>query len=104
MTLLDFVKLLLSYKKWLITLPIIVAGLVFALTAEQPKTYVSQALLYTGIVPTSDGTVNVQARVDVFAVNSAFDNIQFIILSRHVLEETSLHLIARHLTRKKVIP
>jgi len=104
MTLLDFVKLLLSYKKWLITLPIIVAGLVFALTAEQPKTYVSQALLYTGIVPTSDGTVNVQARVDVFAVNSAFDNIQIIILSRQVLEETSLHLIARHLTRKKENP
>jgi len=104
MTLLDFVKLLLSYKKWLLTLPFVVAGAVLVLTLSQPKTYVSQALLYTGIVPTSDGTVNVQARVDVFAVNNAIDNIQTIITSRQVLEEASLHVIARHLSRSKANP
>jgi|GEM_PF-2493226 len=100
MTLIDFVKLLLSYRKWLLTLPFVVATVVFLLTISQPKTYLSQALLYTGVVPVSDGTVNVQARVDVFAVNNAIDNIQTIMTSRQVLEETSLHVIARHLFRR----
>ncbi len=101
MTLLDFIKLLLTYKKWLIILPLVVASLVFALTMRQPKEYTSQALLYTGVVPTSDGTMNVQARVDVFAVNNAIDNIQTILTSRQVLQEVSYRMIARHLFRIK---
>jgi uncharacterized protein involved in exopolysaccharide biosynthesis len=104
MTLFDFIKILLTYKRWLIILPLVAALSIFALTLNQKKDYTSQALLYTGIVPASDGTVNVQARVDVFAVNNAFDNIQTIITSRQVLEETNLHLIARHLMRKKNKP
>lgn len=104
MTLFDFIKLLMAYKRWLIILPLVVAIAVFALTLNQKKDYTSQALLYTGIVPASDGTVNVQARVDVFAVNNAFDNIQTIITSRQVLEETNLHLLARHLIRRKNKP
>lgn len=104
MTLFDFLKLLMAYKRWLIILPLVVALAVFALTLNQKKDYTSQALLYTGIVPASDGTVNVQARVDVFAVNNAFDNIQTIITSRQVLEETNLHLLARHLMRRKNKP
>jgi uncharacterized protein involved in exopolysaccharide biosynthesis len=97
MKLLDFIKLLLSYKKWLLIVPILVAALVLFLTIKQPRIYVSEALLYTGIVPTSDGTINVQARVDVYAVNNAIDNIQTIILSRQVLHEVSLRLMARHI-------
>lgn len=96
MKLLDFIKLLLSYKKWLLIAPFVVATMVFFLTIKQPRVYTSEALLYTGIVPTSDGTMNVQARVDVYAVNNAIDNIQTIILSRQVLQEVSLRLIARH--------
>lgn len=97
MKLLDFIKLLLPYKKWLLIVPILVAALVLFLTIKQPRIYVSEALLYTGIVPTSDGTINVQARVDVYAVNNAIDNIQTIILSRQVLHEVSLRLMARHI-------
>jgi len=104
MTLLDFIRLLLLYKKWLITLPIVVAVVVFAFTIQQPKEYTSRALLYTGVVPTSDGALNVQARVDVFAVNNAIDNIQTILQSRQVLEEVSLRIISRHLIRKKTTP
>ncbi|HTH57268.1 MAG TPA: Wzz/FepE/Etk N-terminal domain-containing protein [Cyclobacteriaceae bacterium] len=104
MTLLDFIKLLISYKKWLLTLPIIVAASVFVLTMRQPKEYTSQALLYTGVVPTSDETVNVQARVDVFAVNNAIDNIQTILTSRQVLQEVSHRMIARHLIRLRTNP
>jgi uncharacterized protein involved in exopolysaccharide biosynthesis len=104
MTLFDFIKVVLNYKKWLIILPLVAAVAVFVLTLNRPKDYTSQALLYTGIVPASDGTVNVQQRVDVFAVNNAFDNIQTIITSRQVLAETNLHLIARHLIRRKSDP
>jgi uncharacterized protein involved in exopolysaccharide biosynthesis len=104
MKLLDFIKLLLTYKKWLLTAPVVVAVLVFVLTRQQPRIYTSEALLYTGIVPTSDGTINVQARVDVYAVNNAIDNIQTIILSRQVLQEVSLRLIARHVIQARTNP
>jgi len=100
MTLLDFFKLILSNKKWIFGLPLAVAIAVFALTLNSPKEYVSEGMLYTGVVPTSDGTVGGPVRVDVFAVNNAIDNIQTIILSRQVLEETSLHMLARHLAKR----
>lgn len=99
MTLLDFIHILLRHKRWLLIAPVIVAALVFILTRQQPKQYTSRALLYTGVVPTSDGTVNVQARVDVFAVNNAIDNIQTILQSRQVLEEVGIRLMAAHLSR-----
>lgn len=96
MSLLDFLKLLLQYRKWLLTLPLAVALAVFFLTSRQPQIFKSQMLLHTGIVKSSDGALDNAARIDVYAVNNAFDNLQTIITSRQVMEETGLRLLASH--------
>lgn len=101
MSLLDFIRILLQYKKWLLTLPLGVAVAVFFLTSRQPKIFKSQMLIHTGIVKSSDGALDNTARIDVYAVNNAFDNLQTIITSRQVLEETGLRLMASHWYRNQ---
>lgn len=104
MSLLDFIRLLNHYKKVLIVLPVAVAIAMYFFASSRPQLYKSQMLIHTGIVPSGDGANENTARVDVYAVNNAFDNLQTIIFSRQVMEETGLRLMAAHLNLFKTNP
>ncbi len=88
----------------LIVVPIILAALVVILTQGQPKTYVSKTRIYTGLASGYSIESQENMRLDFFGVNNAFDNLINIIKSRSTVEETSLALMAQHLSREEADP
>ncbi len=97
MTLLTFIRLFIKRLPWLIFFPSILAGLVFYLTKDMPKEYVSSTVVYTGIASGYNITATGESRVDYFAVNNAFDNLIATVRSRETLEEVGLRLLTQHL-------
>lgn len=81
----------------LIALPIILAILVFYLTKDQPKEYVSSTRVYTGITTGSSIVSLESSKVDLFATRTAFDNLLNVINSRSTIEDAGLRLLATHL-------
>ena len=100
MTLLTFIRLFVKRLPWLIFFPAILAGLVFYLTKDMPKEYVSSTVVYTGIASGYNITATGESRVDYFAVNNAFDNLIATVKSRETLEEVGLRLLTQHLMQK----
>ncbi len=100
MTLLTFIRLFLKRLPWLIFFPAILAGLVFYLTKDMPKEYVSSTIVYTGIASGYNITATGESRVDYFAVNNAFDNLIATVRSRETLEEVGLRLLTQHLMQQ----
>lgn len=91
------IRLLIRNFWLLFSLPLISAGLMFFLTKNETKEYVSKTVIYTGI--TSGHSIESQGRdrIDFFAVNASFDNMLNILKSKSVLEEVSLRLLAQNL-------
>jgi len=80
--------------------PLILAGLMYVLTADQKGTYSSSTTIFTAI--TSNVSIeNIDGgRVDYFAAVNAYNNLMNVIRSKSVMEEVSLRLFARHLMCK----
>ncbi len=94
--LLFFVRLLLGHIWLLIIVPIILAGLVFYLTQDEPKVYSSKARIYTGIA--SGSTIELDnTKLDFRATNTAYDNLLNLIKSRTTLETVGLKLFTQHM-------
>lgn len=94
--LLFFVRLLLRHVILLLAAPIILASLVFFLTQDQPKVYVSKARLYTGIA--SGSTIELEnTKIDYRATNTAYDNLLNLIRARTTIEIVGLKLFAQHM-------
>lgn len=94
--LLFFVRLLLRHVLLLLGGPIILASLVFFLTQDQPKVYVSKARLYTGIA--SGSTIELEnTKLDYRATNTAYDNLLNLIRARTTIEIVGLKLFAQHM-------
>lgn len=81
--------------------PLLTAGVVFMLTRNTKKEYVSTTQVYTGIASGYGITSGENDRVDYFAVNNAFDNLMATIKSRETLEEVGMRLLAKHLLIQK---
>jgi len=81
-------------------IPLILAGLMYVLTADQKGTYSSSTTIFTAI--TSNVSIdNIDGgRVDYFAAVNAYNNLMNVIRSKSVMEEVSLRLFARHLMCK----
>ncbi|GAB1447354.1 MAG: hypothetical protein L6Q78_04865 [Bacteroidia bacterium] len=98
MTFAQFLRIFSKNLKWLILFPLLVAVLVYFLTARMPKEYESATSVYTGFASgygiTSGEEVN---RVDYFAVNNAFDNLLATVKARQTLEDVAVKLLAQHL-------
>ncbi len=101
MNLLEFIRLIARNWKVLVLFPLTTAGIVFFLTRNTKKEYVSNTQVYTGIASGYGITSGENDRVDYFAVNNAFDNLMATIKSRETIEEVGMRLLAKHLLIKK---
>jgi succinoglycan biosynthesis transport protein ExoP len=99
--LLEFIRIILRNWKLLVLFPLLTAGVVFFLTRNTKKEYVSNTQVYTGIASGYGITSDENDRVDYFAVNNAFDNLMATIKSRESIEEVGMRLLAKHLLIKK---
>ena len=100
MNLLEFIRILFRNWKLLVLFPLLTAGVVFFLTRNTKKEYVSNTQVYTGIASGYGITSGENDRVDYFAVNNAFDNLMATIKSRESIEEVGMRLLAKHLLVK----
>lgn len=78
----------------LVAVPLIMGAVVFLLTRNEPKTYASHTIVYTGIASGYNIESGMGNRSDYHAVNNAFDNLINIITMRETLEEVALRLLA----------
>ncbi len=79
----------------LFLLPLLVAVAVYYFLGNQPKQYVSSAMIFTS--STSKTTAGEEAKIDFFTYNNLFDNILLLLKSRENIEETSLLLLSQHI-------
>lgn len=94
--LLFFVRILLRHIWLLITMPIILGGIVFLLTGNQPKVYDSKARIYTAFA--SGSTIELDnTKLDFRSTNIAYDNLLNLIKSRTTLEIVALKLFTQHM-------
>ncbi len=88
----------------LIMVPIVMAVLVYFLTRNTPKSYTSEAVIYSG-VGTGYSLESTSARsLDYFSINIQFDNLINFINSSQTIENTSIHLLAQDLSLEQPNP
>ena len=97
MTVPQFIRLIVSQKKILLLIPVVLAITVYLLTKGQPKEYVSTTVIYTGLVSGYTIESGSTSNIDYHAVRTAFDNLINIIETRATLEEVGIQLLAQHL-------
>lgn len=97
MSVIYIIRLLARHALMLLFMPILVASVVFFMTRNQSKTYVSATKVYTGFTTGSSIVSLQQAKVDLFGSRAAFDNLISIISSRRTAEEVGLRLFTRHM-------
>ncbi len=99
-----FIRLLLRYAPLLLILPAVLAGIVYYLTLDEPKTYISNTTVYTGIATGSSIVSLQESRVDLFGTRTAFDNLIRIINSKTTAEEVGLRLFTSHMIIEEPTP
>ena len=95
------IKLLKSVlKRWKIILActVIMAVVMYVLTMNMPREYISSATIYTGI---STGQGIIGGQTDYMSQYSSYDNLTNIIQGRETLKEVGLRLLALHLGLKQ---
>jgi len=100
MSLFDFLRLVYRNIRLLIIVPVTLAVTVFLLTNNQPKTYNSSALIYTGFGSGYNIESGSDAKFDYKALNTTYDNLMEVIKSRLTLEEVGLRLLSRSLVQE----
>ncbi len=104
MNLIYFIRLLLKNVYLIIGVGILMAVLVYMMTRNQPETYSSDMVIYTGLATGINIESGSDARYDLFGTNAAFDNLLNIIRSRQTQEETAIRLMAQHLMLEQPDP
>ena len=94
--LLFFIRILLRHIGLLLAMPILLGGLVFLLTTDQPKVFDSKARIYTAFASTSSIELE-NTKLDFRSTNIAYDNLMNLIKSRSTLEKVGLTLFAQHM-------
>jgi len=102
MSLIHLIKLLQRYIVLIILVPLFLAAIVYLFTRKQARNYQSETTIYTGI--TSGYSVQQQTSVDLFASNTAYDNLINLIKSRRTMEEVSVRLLVQHLMLDRYDP
>jgi len=100
MSLFDFVRLIYRNIKWLVAIPLVMAVLIFLFTGNQPKTYASSAMIYTGLASGYNIESDPSGKTDYRAINAAYDNLMSIVEARYTLEEVGMRLLALNLTQQ----
>lgn len=97
MTLLEFIRLVLRNIKILATVPLAMAVLVYYLTQDQPKEYMANTMIYTGLASGYTIESTGETRRDHKAIHNSFDNLINTMKARETLQEVSFRLLAQHL-------
>lgn len=97
MNIIQFIRLIKKHLVLLLTVPVVLALLVFYFTSNQPKTYESKATFYTALASGYNFGDDNSGKVDYFGTKIAFDNFINILNSRSTLEDVSIRLFATHL-------
>jgi uncharacterized protein involved in exopolysaccharide biosynthesis/LysM repeat protein len=82
----------------LITIPLLLAIVVFALTRNQDNVYESETIIYTGITTGYSIESTAQKPTDFFSTSAQFDNLINLINSRQTIVETAIMLLAQNLS------
>ncbi|WP_375447474.1 GumC family protein [uncultured Fibrella sp.] len=92
----NLLRLLKQHVLWFLLIPLVTAATAFYLTRNEPKTYKSEASLYTGL--TSGYTLltdKLSSSMD--RSTSAFDNLLSTLMSKETMLQVSVGLLADHL-------
>ncbi len=103
----DLYKILQLVKRHLfllIIVPILMAVLVYLFTRNQPKSYSSETIVYTGIATGYSLESTQQRSLDYFSTNILFDNLINLINSRQTSENTAIRLLAQDLLLESYNP
>lgn len=102
MNVIKFVKLIYSKIVYVIAIPLVVAVLVYFLTADIPAKYNAFSTIYSGVTSNSGLTVD-DARIDKVAVQNEYSNLLTMLKSASFYQEVALHLFAQHLILEKPV-
>lgn len=94
------IRLIVRNIWYLLLIPLIAAGIMFAVTHDQPRLFTARASIFTAITSSSSLDDMGDSRVDYFATKTDYNNMLSILNSRNVQEETALRLLASHLVLK----
>ncbi len=78
-------KLLLRHQKLLILTPFLTMVMIFFLTGQSPKTYVSSTLIHTGLASGKQGNIRNGVKKDYFRVQASFQNMIHLISSDNTI-------------------
>jgi polysaccharide biosynthesis transport protein len=81
---------------YIVSIPIVVAGIVFLLTRNIPPTFSTFSTIYSGVTSNTGLTVDV-IKIDNVATQNEYNNILMMLKSVSLYEEVSLHLLTQHL-------
>lgn len=104
MNIIFFIRLLQKHLVILVITPMMMAGLVFYLTQDQPSNFVSQTKIYTGIATGSSIVSLEESKFDLFGTRTAFDNLINLIKSKTTIEEVGLRLFTQHMMLEEARP
>lgn len=104
MSLKQVFTLLWNNKVVIIVIPLLVAVLVYLLTATMSQEYESSAVVFTEPKSNRGETTGGVERIDFYTSNNLFDNLMLLMKSRETLNEASLRLLALHLSIDQPIP
>jgi len=97
MNLIYFIRLLLKNVYLIFGVGVLMAVVVYILTRNQPESYSSEMIVYTGLATGYNIESGDNTRFDLFGTNAQFDNLLNIIRSPQTHEETAIRLMAQHL-------
>ncbi len=90
------IRFLFKKKWWLLFSPIVAVLAAIVFTANLPKKYFSNSVIYTGVVSGYNIETSIDARVDIAQTNSQMENFLNIIHSYTTLKNVSLRLFTQH--------
>ena len=88
----------------IIAIPLLLSIVVYYLTRNQPLSYETETVIYTGITTGYSIESTSQRPTDFFSVSAQFDNLLNLLKSRQTIVETSIRLFAQDLCLEKPVP
>jgi uncharacterized protein involved in exopolysaccharide biosynthesis len=93
-----FIRLFSKHLFLILSIPVVLAALVYFFTKNEPRTYASKATVYTSLA--SGSSIDLSS-MKLNTVNTAFDNLMMTIKSRETIEDVGLKLFTSHLLLDK---
>ncbi|MCF8228177.1 MAG: LysM peptidoglycan-binding domain-containing protein [Bacteroidales bacterium] len=100
----QFYQLFRRHLLLLILVPVVLAFTVYLFTRNQPKTFSSSTVIYTGIATGYSIETTDRGYLDYYGTNVQFDNLINLFNSRQIIEQTAIKLLTQDLTLEQPNP